>query len=165
MVLSVCSMSLQPPNSMLPHAASKLLTRIRVEAGFVTELASVRQISIRNAERLRCNRGQATQKHDERTGDAINNSLSDSDQIAEVIRASKPGDTTFSWCSRRPLASISTTRTRREDALETVRTPAPEFEMTSQDVKFLKSLRISVDEAIALPQGVRASPSRSKYVC
>ncbi len=79
-------------------------------------------------------------------GDAINNSLSDSEQIAEVISRIKAGgydvvlvlEATIGF-NRRDDEETETTHinTRRSSA---------RFEVTSQDVKFLKSLRIRVDE-------------------
>ena len=80
-------------------------------------------------------------------GDAINNSLSDSDEIAEVISRIKAGgydvfvvlEATIGFNSARA-------RTRAERGGRSIRTSPADFEMTAQDVKFLKSLRISVGD-------------------
>jgi hypothetical protein len=79
-------------------------------------------------------------------GDAINNSLSDSDQIAEVISRIKAGGYDVFVVLE---ATIGFNQRDEDDDAETALTNAPrsssDFEMTSQDVKFLKSLRISVE--------------------
>lgn len=81
----------------------------------------------------------------EQLGEAINNSLSDSDQIAEVITRIKAGgydvflvlEATIGLNERDESAEPTPVNDRR---------PAADFQVTSQDVKFLKSLRIKVDE-------------------
>lgn len=77
-------------------------------------------------------------------GEAINHSLSDSDQIAEVISRIKSGGYDVFLV----LEATIGFNQRDEDEEETVTESrsAPSFEVTSQDLKFLKSLRISVDE-------------------
>ena len=78
-------------------------------------------------------------------GDAINNSLSDSDQIAEVISRIKAGgydvfvvlEATIGYNQREDQEPV------RDD---TPRAPI-ELEMTTQDRKFLKALRIRVDDS------------------
>jgi hypothetical protein len=80
-------------------------------------------------------------------GEAINESLSDSDQIAEVIsRIKSDGYDVFLVLE----ATIGFNRHDDEDGEESKvgnaqRLPA-DFSVTAQDVKFLKSLRISVDD-------------------
>ena len=80
-------------------------------------------------------------------GEAINTSLSDSDQIAEVIgRIKSDGYDVFLVLE----ATIGFNRIEEDEGEEaavanTQRTPA-DFSVTAQDVKFLKSLRISVGE-------------------
>ena len=79
-------------------------------------------------------------------GDAINNSLSDSDEIAEVISRIKAGgydvfvllEATIGFNSQREEDTTRPTRHCLRRRLQR------DFEMTSQDLKFLKSLRISV---------------------
>ncbi|MGA3055730.1 MAG: hypothetical protein ABSD63_16105 [Candidatus Korobacteraceae bacterium] len=81
----------------------------------------------------------------EQLGEAINNSLSDSEQIAEVITRIKAGgydvflvlEATIGLNERDEAAEPTPVNDRR---------PAADFQVTSQDVKFLKSLRIKVDE-------------------
>ena len=82
-------------------------------------------------------------------GDAINESLSESDQIAEVISKIKSdGYDVF-------LVLEATIGFNKRDGEEAAGKPAlvnahkgdPEFRVSPQDVKFLKSLRISVDDA------------------
>ena len=80
-------------------------------------------------------------------GEAINHSLSDSDQIAEVISRIKAGgydvfvvlEATIGYNPRDEIDDVSPAESRR---------PAPmELEMTVQDRKFLKALRIRVDDS------------------
>jgi uncharacterized protein (UPF0335 family) len=83
-------------------------------------------------------------------GEAINESLSESEQIAEVISRIKAGgydvflvlEATIGFNKRdeQPAAgkpSLVNTRGKAD----------PEFKVSAQDMKFLKSLRISVDDA------------------
>ena len=78
-------------------------------------------------------------------GQAINNSLSDSDQIAEVITRIKDGgydvflvlEATVGFNERDHAAEPAPIHHPRSTA---------DFQVTSQDVTFLKSLRIRVDE-------------------
>ena len=82
-------------------------------------------------------------------GDAINNSLSDSDEIAEVISRIKAGgydvfvllEATIGFNSQSEDDTDET-----DEALSTTVGSSGDFEMTSQDLKFLKSLRITVGE-------------------
>lgn len=84
-------------------------------------------------------------------GEAINSSLSESDQMARVIgKIKEEGYDIF-------LVLEATIGFNRQD--DETRPPAPEpvslrrksaepeFSMTAHDVRFLKSLRISVDDA------------------
>ncbi len=81
-------------------------------------------------------------------GEAINESLSESEQIAEVISKIKAGgydvflvlEATIGFNKRdeQPAAKPSLVTTRKSE---------PEFKVNAQDVKFLKSLRISLDDA------------------
>lgn len=79
-------------------------------------------------------------------GNAINNSLSDSDQIAEVISRIKAGGYDVFVV----LEATIGFNQRDEDDGETApfegQHSAPELEITAQDVKFLKSLRIAVGD-------------------
>ena len=78
-------------------------------------------------------------------GEAINSSLSDSDEIAEVISRIKAGGYDVFLV----LEATIGLNQRDGDAVERspIRTPRSDFQMTTQDVKFLKSLRIRVDDA------------------
>jgi len=79
-------------------------------------------------------------------GEAINSSLSDSDEIAEVISRIKAGGYDVFLV----LEATIGLNQRDGDAIDRrpIRTPrtAADFRVTSQDVKFLKSLRIRVDD-------------------
>jgi len=79
-------------------------------------------------------------------GDAINNSLSDSDEIADVISRIKAGGYDVFVVLEATIGFNSHSEDESEEALSTTALSAAEFEMTSQDLKFLKSLRISVGE-------------------
>jgi hypothetical protein len=77
-------------------------------------------------------------------GEAINNSLSDSEQIAEVIARIKAGgydvvlvlEATIGFHERDEATDPTPVNDQRS---------AADFQVTSQDVRFLKSLRIKVD--------------------
>ena len=77
-------------------------------------------------------------------GDAINNSLSDSDEIAEVIARIKAGGYDVF------VVLEATIGFNQHDAGEDVgdgeQLSVAELKVTPQDVKFLKSLRIRIDE-------------------
>ncbi len=82
-------------------------------------------------------------------GEAINESLSESEQIAEVISKIKGGGYDVFLVLEATIGS-----NKREEQAATGK-PAlvsrgkadPEFKVNAQDMKFLKSLRISVDDA------------------
>jgi len=83
-------------------------------------------------------------------GEAINESLSESEQIAEVISKIKAGGYDVF------LVLEATIGFNKRDEQPAANKPAlvgsrgkgdPEFKVNAQDVKFLKSLRISVDDA------------------
>jgi hypothetical protein len=81
----------------------------------------------------------------EQLGEAINNSLSDSEQIAEVITRIKAGgydvflvlEATIGLNERDDAAEPTVLSGQRSSA---------DFQVTLQDRKFLKSLRIRVDD-------------------
>ncbi len=81
----------------------------------------------------------------EQLGEAINNSLSDSEQIAEVITRIKAGgydvflvlEATIGLNERDDAAEPTGLKHQRSSA---------DFQVTSQDLKFLKSLHIRVDD-------------------
>ena len=85
-------------------------------------------------------------------GEAINGSLSESEQIAQVIAKIKDeGFDIFLVLE----ATIGFNRHNNEDAAETPpelvgtrrKNMEPEFSINAHDLRFLKSLRISVDDA------------------
>lgn len=79
-------------------------------------------------------------------GNAINNSLSDSDQIAEVISRIKAGGYDVFVVLEATIGFNQRDEDDGEiDPLERQHS-APELEITAQDVKFLKSLRIAVGD-------------------
>jgi hypothetical protein len=81
-------------------------------------------------------------------GEAINTSLSDSDEIAEVISRIKLGrydvvlvlEATIGFNQRHEEGEVT------EKRLVNVQPSNGDFRVTSQDVKFLRSLNIRVDE-------------------
>jgi len=84
-------------------------------------------------------------------GDAINNSLSDSEQIADVISRIKDGgydvfvvlEATIGFNQHNDDADAD-----QENGTAELTHAAAQLKMTSQDVKFLKSLRIRADEEV-----------------
>ena len=79
-------------------------------------------------------------------GEAINNSLSDSDEIAEVISRIKAGGYDVFLVLEATIGlNQREEQVVEKRSLKTPRAPA-DLQMTSQDVKFLKSLCISVDD-------------------
>ena len=90
---------------------------------------------------------QQLQKLMKQLGDAINESLSDSDQIAEVISRIKSGgydvflvlEATIGFNRRDESEDVE------ENSVLNSRRSDPDFKVNQQDVKFLKSLRISID--------------------
>jgi hypothetical protein len=81
-------------------------------------------------------------------GEAINESLSESEQIAEVISKIKAGGYDVFLVLE---ATIGFNKHEEQSAarpsLVTTRHGEPDFKISAQDVKFLKSLRISIDDA------------------
>jgi hypothetical protein len=81
-------------------------------------------------------------------GEAINESLSDSEQIAEVISKIKAGGYDVFLVLE---ATIGFNKKEEQPAgkpsLVSARNGDPDFNVNAQDVKFLKSLRISLDDA------------------
>ncbi len=76
-------------------------------------------------------------------GDAINESLSESEQIAEVIsRIKASGYDVFLVLE----ATIGFNKQGEDEPETIVRKSDITFKATPQDMKFLKSLRISVDD-------------------
>jgi len=82
-------------------------------------------------------------------GDAINNSLSDSEQIAEVISRIKAGGYDVFVVLEATIGFNEAEEGEEQEKLATTTTrrSAGEFKVTPQDRKFLKSLRISLDDS------------------
>jgi len=75
-------------------------------------------------------------------GEAINQSISDSEEIAEVISRIKAGGYDVFLV----LEATIGFNEREADEPSVSRDGPPDFEITTQDARFLKSLRISVEE-------------------
>jgi hypothetical protein len=82
-------------------------------------------------------------------GDAINSSLSDSDQIAEVISRIKAGGYDVFVVLEATIGFNQHDEAEAETETTSVNSSSSSsnVEMTAQDVKFLKLLRISLDDA------------------
>ncbi len=76
-------------------------------------------------------------------GEAINQSISDSDEIAEVISRIKAGGYDV-FLVLEATIGFNQREAEEEPTLASRKSP-PDFQLTSQDAKFLKSLRISAD--------------------
>jgi len=81
-------------------------------------------------------------------GDAINETLSSSDRIAEAIAAIKSeGYDVFLVLEATVGFNKQESEATDTEAPEIEANTIPELEVNAQDVRFLKSLKISVDEA------------------
>ncbi len=78
-------------------------------------------------------------------GEAINQSISDSDEIAEVISRIKAGGYDVFLVLEATIGFNQRDMDEEEEPSLVNRKSPPDFELTGQDAKFLKSLRISVD--------------------
>jgi hypothetical protein len=76
-------------------------------------------------------------------GEAINESLSDSEQIAEVVSRIKEGGYDIFLVLE---ATIGVSKQGEKTSLVTTLSTNPEFKVNDQDLKFLKSLRIKIEE-------------------
>lgn len=79
-------------------------------------------------------------------GDAINNSLSDSEQIAEVISRIKDGGYDVFVVLEATIGFNQRDGSDEEESLPAPRLSSADFKITSQDLQFLKSLRITAEE-------------------
>jgi hypothetical protein len=80
-------------------------------------------------------------------GEAINESLSDSEQIAEVVsRIKEGGYDVFLVLEATIGVSKQGEKTSDKTSLVTTLSTNPEFKVNDQDLKFLKSLRIKIEE-------------------
>jgi hypothetical protein len=80
-------------------------------------------------------------------GEAINESLSDSEQIAEVVSRIKEGGYDI-FLVLEATIGVSKQGEKAPDktSLVTTLSTNPEFKVNDQDLKFLKSLRIKIEE-------------------
>jgi len=81
-------------------------------------------------------------------GEAINESLSDSEQIAEVVSRIKEGgyDIFLVLEATIGVSKQGEKKTSDKTSLVTTLSTNPEFKINDQDLKFLKSLRIKIEE-------------------
>ena len=82
-------------------------------------------------------------------GDAINESLADSEQIAEVVSRIKDGGYDIFLVLEATIGvSKQGEKTTDKTSLVTTIAGNPELKVSDQDLKFLKSLRIKIDEEV-----------------
>jgi pentose-5-phosphate-3-epimerase len=83
-------------------------------------------------------------------GEAINESLADSEQIAEVVSKIKDGGYDI-FLVLEATIGVSKPGEKSSDktSLVTMLTSNPEFKISEQDLKFLKSLRIKIEDDAA----------------
>lgn len=83
-------------------------------------------------------------------GDAINESLSDSEQISEVVSRIKEGGYDI-FLVLEATIGVSKPGEKSPDktSLVTTLTSNPELKISDQDLKFLKSLRIKIEDDAA----------------
>ena len=80
-------------------------------------------------------------------GDAINESLSDSEQISEVVSRIKEGGYDIFLVLEATIGvSKQGDKAADKTSLVTTMSSNPELKVSDQDLKFLKSLRIKIDE-------------------
>ncbi len=80
-------------------------------------------------------------------GDAINKSLSDSEQIAEVISRIKEGGYDVFVVLEATIGFNQRDESGEEESFSAPQRSSAGFKVTSQDLQFLRSLRISAEEA------------------
>jgi hypothetical protein len=80
-------------------------------------------------------------------GDAINESLSESEQISEVVARIKEGGYDIFLVLEATIGvSKQGEKPADKTSLVTTLSTNPEFKINDQDLKFLKSLRIKIEE-------------------
>jgi pentose-5-phosphate-3-epimerase len=80
-------------------------------------------------------------------GDAINESLSDSEQISEVVSRIKEGGYDIFLVLEATIGvSKQGEKVPDKTSLVTTMSSNPELKVSDQDLKFLKSLRIKIDQ-------------------
>src|SRR2546430_15797484 len=83
-------------------------------------------------------------------GEAINESLADSDQIADVVSKIKDGGYDIFLVLEATIGvSKPGEKTADKTSMVTTLTSNPEFKISDQDLKFLKSLRIKIEDDAA----------------
>ena len=83
-------------------------------------------------------------------GEAINESLADSDQIAEVVSKIKDGGYDIFLVLEATIGvSKQGEKPSGKTSMVTTLTSNPDFKISEQDLKFLKSLRIKLDDDAA----------------
>jgi hypothetical protein len=83
-------------------------------------------------------------------GEAINESLAESDSIAEVVSRIKEGGYDIFLVLEATIGvSKQGEKSSDKTSLVTTLTSNPTFKISDQDLKFLKSLRIKIDEDVA----------------
>jgi len=80
-------------------------------------------------------------------GEAINESLADSDQISEVVSKIKEGGYDI-FLVLEATIGVSKPGDKTSSVVTTL-TTNPEFKVSDQDMKFLKSLRIKIENDAA----------------
>jgi hypothetical protein len=78
-------------------------------------------------------------------GEAINESLSDSEQIADVIAKIK-GEGYDVFLVLEATVGFNKRNEREEEPTPVLANSEPEFKLNAQDLRFLKSLRISLED-------------------
>jgi pentose-5-phosphate-3-epimerase len=82
-------------------------------------------------------------------GEAINESLADSDAIAEVVSRIKDGGYDIFLVLEATIGVSKPGEKTDNTSLVTTLTSNPEFKINDQDLKFLKSLRIKIEDEAA----------------
>jgi pentose-5-phosphate-3-epimerase len=82
-------------------------------------------------------------------GEAINESLADSDAIAEVVSKIKEGGYDIFLVLEATIGVSKPGDKADKTSLVTTLTSNPEFKISDQDMKFLKSLRIKIEDDAA----------------
>jgi len=83
-------------------------------------------------------------------GEAINESLADSEQIAEVVSKIKDGGYDIFLVLEATIGvSKPGEKANEKTSMVTTLTSNPEFKISDQDLKFLKSLRIKIENDAA----------------
>jgi pentose-5-phosphate-3-epimerase len=82
-------------------------------------------------------------------GEAINESLADSEQIEEVVSKIKDGGYDIFLVLEATIGVSKPGEKSDKTSLVTTLTSNPEFKISEQDLKFLKSLRIKIEDDAA----------------